>query len=256
MPEPLLAALADPWTWGFVVLGFVAQLCDGALGMGFGAISAAALTALGLPREVASASVNGAKLLTGTASGAAHLWHRNVSGVLLAKLAAAGVLGGLVGATVLARYSHWLVDALASTCLLLIGLYIVLRAFWAQGEHRPPRHVPLVGTAGGITEALAGVWGPLVTSSLVALGVHPRFAVGTSSVAETFVAAAVFVTLVNHLGFATLSTSVLGLLAGALLAAPLAARLIREIPRRPLMLAVGLLVIALSVVRLLRDFAA
>jgi uncharacterized protein len=253
MLEALLALLADPWTWGFVVIGFVAQLCDGALGMGFGAISTAVLAALGLPREVASASINGAKLFTGAASTVSHLYYRNVEPRLLLKLAIAGMLGGWVGATLLARYPHGIIGPIASVCLLGVGVYIIYRALRVALPAATSKHVSVVGAAGGVTEALAGVWGPLVTSSLIALGVSPRHAIGSGSIAETFVAAVVFTTLVGYLGFAQLSTTVLGLLAGALLAAPLAARLTRDIPRRPLMLAVGVLVIVLSLVRLARD---
>jgi uncharacterized membrane protein YfcA len=253
MQEALLTLLADPWTWAFVGIGFVAQLCDGALGMGFGAISSAVLAVLGVPREVASASINGAKLFTGAASSASHIFYRNVDLRLLLKLAIAGMLGGWVGAALLARFPHGPIGPLSSVFLLGIGVYIIRRAWRAGPPPAPPRHATVIGAAGGLTEALAGVWGPLVTSSLVALGVHPRFAVGSASVAETFVAAAVFATLVDHIGLARLSTTVLGLLAGALLAAPLAARLLREIPRRPLMLGVGVLVIVLSLVRLSRD---
>jgi uncharacterized membrane protein YfcA len=223
--------------------------------MGFGAISSAVLAVLGIPREVASASINGAKLFTGAASSVSHLAYRNVDPWILLKLAGTGMLGGWFGASMLARYPHGLIGPVSSICLLAVGAYIIARALRAGPPPPAPRHVSVVGAAGGITEALAGVWGPLVTSALIALGVHPRYAVGSANIAETFVAAAVFATLVSHLGLARLSTTVLALLAGALLAAPIAARLLREIPRRPLMLAVGTLVIVLSLVRLARDFA-
>jgi uncharacterized membrane protein YfcA len=255
MFDTILALAAEPRTWVFVLIGFFAQLCDGALGMGFGAISSAVLAVIGLPRDVVSASVNGAKLITGAAGSVAHVAHRNVSLRLLVSLALAGAVGGVFGATVLARYSHWIVGVVASLCLLLVGAYIIQRGLRGVPAPRAPRYVPAVGVAGGVTEALAGVWGPVVTSSLVALGVAPRYAIGTGTVAETFVAAAVFTALVGHIGFDRLSTSVIGLIAGALLASPVAARLVREIPRRPLMVAVGLLVIVLSLLRLYRDLS-
>jgi uncharacterized protein len=106
---------------------------------------------------------------------------------------------------------------------------------------------------GGFLEAMSGVWGPLVTSNLVAVGAKPRYVIGTGHVAETFVAFTVFAILVRHLGLAQLSLATLGLIGGALLATPFAARITRELPRRPLMLVVGVLVIVLSIVRLARD---
>ena len=119
--------------------------------------------------------------------------------------------------------------------------------------HRSRGRVGGVGFAGGFLEALSGVWGPLVTSNLVAFGTQPRYAVGTGSIAETFVAGAVFAVLVSHIGFDRLSAATVGLIGGALVAAPLAARIARDVARRPLMVAVGVMVIVLSFIRLFRD---
>jgi uncharacterized membrane protein YfcA len=253
MVETVLAALQQPQLWWFAVVGFVAQMFDGALGMGFGAISSTVLAATGLPREIASASVNGAKLFTGAASGAAHLLHRNVDARMLLILGAAGALGGAVGATLLARYNSRWIGVAVSGYLLLVGAFIVWRAFRALPAAIRRRQIGGVGLAGGFLEALAGVWGPLVTSNLVAFGATPRLAVGTGNVAETFVAGVVFTVLVHHIGLAQLSGAVLGLLGGALVAAPFAARVTSHLPQRPLMIGVGVLVIALSIVRLVRD---
>ncbi|MGD9598601.1 MAG: sulfite exporter TauE/SafE family protein [Steroidobacteraceae bacterium] len=249
-----MTLLASPETWAFMALGFVAQVFDGALGMGFGAISSAVLAAVGVPREVASASVNGAKLFTGTASGVSHVLMRNVDGQMLLALSGAGVLGGVVGATLLTRaFAQWIGIAI-SLYLLAAGAFIIWRALHALPAHRATRRAQGgVGLAGGLLEATSGVWGPLVTSNLVALGASPRHVVGTSSVAETFVAATVFGLLVSHVGIARLAAVTFGLLCGALIAAPFAALLARRVSVRPLTLAVGGLVMATSLLRLGRD---
>lgn len=253
MWQSLLAIFSSPETWAFAAVGFIAQLFDGALGMGFGTISAAVLAAVGVPRELASASVNGAKLFTGTASGLSHVLMRNVDGRMLAVLAVAGVIGGFVGATLLTRsFSRWIGVAI-SGYLLLAGAFIVWRAMHAIPNRASAGAQGGVGFAGGLLEATSGVWGPLVTSNLVALGASPRHVVGTSIVAETFVAATVFGLLVSHVGFARLSGIALGLLFGALIAAPFAALLARRVALRPFTIAVGLLVIATSLLRLAHD---
>jgi hypothetical protein len=251
--DTVLQVLQQPGIGWFVAIGFVAQLCDGAIGMGFGVISSTVLAAIGLPREVASASVNGAKLLTGTASGAAHVVLRNVDWRMLAVLASAGALGGIAGSLLLARHAGPVLGVLVSVYLIGVGLVILRRAFEAGGGEVGRVRVGGVGLAGGFLEAMSGVWGPLVTSKLVAFGAQPRYAVGTGNIAETFVAGVVFAVLVSHLGFAQLSTAMLGLIGGALLAVPLAALVARELPRRPLMIAVGVMVMVLSVIRLARD---
>jgi hypothetical protein len=253
MLDASLALLQQPETWVFVGIGFAAQMFDGAVGMGFGAISSAVLAAIGLPREIASASVNGAKLLTGTASGAAHILLRNVDWRMLLVLAGAGALGGIAGSLLLARHAGPLLGIGVSAYLILIGGVIIRRAFSPPPPTIRRGRVGGVGLAGGFLEALSGVWGPLVTSNLVASGAHPRYVVGTGSIAETFVAGVVFSVLVSHVGFARLSIATVGLMGGALVAAPLAARIARDVARRPLMLAVGVMVILLSAIRLFRD---
>jgi uncharacterized membrane protein YfcA len=100
---------------------------------------------------------------------------------------------------------------------------------------------------------VVGVRGPLVTRNLVAHGAHPRHAVGTGNLAETFVAIAVFTVLVRHIGFAQLCAAVIGLLIGAGVAAPVGAGLASKLPRRVLMMGVGVLVILMSLLRLVRD---
>jgi uncharacterized protein len=253
--ETLLALLQEPQTWVFVGIGFVAQLFDGAIGMGFGAISSTVLGALGLPREVASASVNGAKILTGAASGIGHVALRNVDWRMLAVLASAGMLGGLLGSLLLTRHSGPLLGVFVSAYLVVVGIVIIRRAFGAAPPRVPHAKIGGVGLAGGFLEAMSGVWGPLVTSNLVAVGANPRYVVGTGSIAETFVAAVVFTVLVRHLGFEQLSVATIGLIVGALLATPIAARITRSLPRKPLMISVGVLVILLSLVRLGRDLS-
>ena len=101
---------------------------------------------------------------------------------------------------------------------------------------------------------MIGVWGPLATGNLVALGTEPRHAVGTGNLAEAIIAVVVFTILVRHLGFEQFGVAVFGLLAGALLAAPMAALLTARLPKRRLMLGVGALVVAISLLRLWRDF--
>ncbi|MGE0582905.1 MAG: sulfite exporter TauE/SafE family protein [Steroidobacteraceae bacterium] len=255
MWQSVLTILSSPETWAFAAVGFVAQVFDGALGMGFGAISSAALAAVGVPREIASASVNGAKLFTGTASGLSHVWMRNVDARMLVVLSIAGILGGVTGVTLLTRsFSQWIGIAI-SLYLLVAGAFIIWRALHALPNRASGRAQVGVGFAGGLLEATSGVWGPLVTSNLVALGANPRHVVGTGAIAETFVAATVFGLLVSHVGFEKLSGIALGLLCGALLAAPFAALLARRVSVRPFTIAVGVLVIATSLLRLARDFS-
>lgn len=248
-----LAGSIDWYTLMFVGIGFIAQLCDGALGMGFGVISSTVLTLIGLPREIVSATVNGAKILTGTASSVSHLVYRNVRWRTLAFLASGGLLGGLLGAWLLTQGANRYVGPIVSTYLIFVGIYIIWKTSNIERlQITTPRTVG-VGVAAGFLEAVAGVWGPLATSNLVAFGLPARIAVGVGNVAETIVAFAVFTVLVNHIGFDQLSRLAVGLVIGALIASPLAAKLTANLPKRRLAIGVGIMVIVSSVLRLVRE---
>jgi uncharacterized membrane protein YfcA len=243
----------DWYTLMFVGIGFVAQLCDGALGMGFGVISSTVLTLIGLPREIVSATVNGAKILTGTASSVSHLVYRNVRWVTLAYLATGGLIGGLIGAWLLTQGSNQYVGPIVSTYLIFVGIYIIWKTANIERLQITAPRTAGVGVAAGFLEAVAGVWGPLATSNLVAFGLPARIAVGVGNVAETIVAFAVFTVLVNHIGFDQLSRFAVGLVIGALIASPLAAKLTANLPKRRLAIGVGVMVIVSSVLRLVRE---
>jgi uncharacterized protein len=237
--------------WPYVVIGFLAQMFDGTLGMGFGVISYTVLTAMGYPKEVVSASVNGAKMFTGSLSSLAHLYHRNIDWRMFGLLALGGVIGAVLGALALVKLPHDWMNPVIYSYLMLVGVIILWRAYHAVHSHGGPAKVIGIGGAGGVLEALSGVWGPLVTSNLVAIGLTPRFVVGSVTVAETVVAVTVFVILVGSLGWDVVTHSVFGLMIGAAMAAPIAARFTRTLPKRTLMVAVGLLVLLTSSYRLI-----
>lgn len=241
----------------FVAVGFFAQLIDGALGMGYGVISSVVLLASGVPPTHASASVHAAKLFTTAASGTSHILHGNVERKLFLLLSAAGVVGGIAGALVLINVSGGSIRPFVFSYLLIMGGVIMWRGLMLPANRTVPNNlvVPL-GTAGGFLDAIGGGgWGPVVTSSLIGAGAAPRFVVGTVNAAEFVVTVAVVLTFVitfitgiwqdahdmsNHL------LAVAALVAGGLPAAFLAGWLLKIAPRKPLMIAIGLLVILLS----------
>ncbi|HEY4545784.1 MAG TPA: sulfite exporter TauE/SafE family protein [Pedomonas sp.] len=235
----------------FIAIGFVGQLFDGALGMGFGVISYTVLTSLGIPYTVVSASVNGAKIFTGAVSGAAHIRHKNVDWGMFRLLAAGGAVGGVLGVAMLTQVSGDIIRPIIAIYLTFVGFYIILRAFRAVTSHVSKKRTAGIGAAGGFLEATAGVWGPLVTSNMIASGSQPRYAVGTANLAEFVVALVVSLMLIPHIGIENFSKAVIGLLIGAFMAAPVAARFARQLRARTLMIGVGLMVIVTSLYRLI-----
>lgn len=231
----------------FVAIGFAAQLVDGALGMAYGVISTTVLMTLGVPPAQASAMVHTAEIFTTGASGAAHAWRRNVDWRMAARLAPAGAVGGIVGATLLSNAPVDLMRPIVSAWLALMGLVMILTALRTrQRAAAAPKGLIPLGLAGGFLDASGGGgWGPVVTTTLISAGQTPRVTIGSVSLSEFIVTVAIAATFTVSLGLGHIG-DVAGLIVGGVLAAPLAASAVRIVPARVLMLIVGVLVIALS----------
>ena len=246
-----------PEFWLFAAVGFAAQLVDGALGMAYGVVSTTVLLANGVPPATASASVHAAKVFTGAASAVSHIAHRNVDWRLLVLLAAGGMLGGVVGTYLLTSVDGEQIKPFVVAWLGLMGLVILYRA-WKGARPKPfswKGPFPL-GLVGGFFDAVGGGgWGPVVTSTLLGSGADPRKAIGTTNAAEAFVAAAVSAAFLAALVSGHWETddlaqhlwSVLGLIAGGVVAAPLAGWMTRVLPIRALTWIVGLVVTGLAI---------
>ncbi len=248
----LPAILSSQTFWIFAGIGFVAQMFDGALGMGFGVISYTVLTLIGIDPKVTSATVNTAKIFTGGAATISHLWQRNVDWHMLKRLTIGGILGAVFGVAVLTQMPVETLKIILAIYLMIVGCYIIFSATSHVHISTSARRTYAIGGGGGFLEAVAGVWGPLVTSNMIASGSNPRYVIGTGSVSETAVAVAVSVALAAHMDFSHMANTLIGLVAGALVAAPIAARFTRRMPVRSLMIAVGTLVIVTSLARLVQ----
>jgi hypothetical protein len=245
----------------FAVVGFLAQLIDGSLGMGYGVISSVVLLSTGVPPAQTSASVHAAKLFTTATSGSAHIVQGNVDRNLLWPLVIAGSVGGIIGAILLTQVKGSTIRPFVFGYLLIIGVLIIVRALRPPVSAEPKKGMTIpLGGVGGFLDAIGGGgWGPVVTSSLIGVGAAPRYVIGSVNAAEFVVTCAVvgvfFTTLVLgvwHEGAGLMDhfVPVAGLIAGGIPAALVAARMVHLIPRRPLTLAVGFLITALSVFEL------
>ncbi len=241
----------------FALIGFAAQLVDGALGMAYGVVASTMLLSVGAPPATASAAVHAAKVFTCAASAGSHILHRNVNWPLFALLSLGGVIGGAGGAFFVTSIDGALLAPYIMIYLALMGLIILWRAFKGIQARKPSWKVPFpIGLVGGFVDAVGGGgWGPTVTSTLVGSGTSTREAVGTVNSAEFVVAVAisaafVWAIMTGHWselgGLKDYGWSVAGLIVGGVIAAPMAAWITRILPVRLLTWIVGLLIIALA----------
>jgi uncharacterized membrane protein YfcA len=244
----------DHW-WLFFAIGFVAQFVDGALGMAYGVLTSAALLAIGLPPAHASALVHTAEIFTTSASAASHIYHRNVDWRMVARLGATGVLGAILGAWVLSNVEVTAARRFVYAYLLIMGFYILWKSMRiASAPRKPAGWTVLLGFGAGFLDASGGGgWGPMTTSTLVGSGHAPRYSVGSVNTAEFFVTVSAATTFFTEIGVAPLEHFV-PLVLGGILAAPFGGWVVKHVPTRGLMTAVGILIVMLSIVQLFRAF--
>lgn len=233
--------------WSAVAVGFFAQAVDGALGMAYGVTATTFLLGAGASPASASASVHIAEIFTTGFSGVSHLKYGNVNRQLFVRLLVPGILGAVLGAIVITQIDGKLLKPYVTAYLLIMGLYILSKAFrrW-RARSGEPRHVGKLAAFGGFVDAAGGGgWGPVVTSTLVGSGRDPRTTIGSVNFAEFFITVATAATFSLLVGPSTW-VLVAGLVIGGLFAAPFAALLCRRLRARTLLILVGALIAALS----------
>lgn len=229
----------------FVLAGFLAQMVDGVLSMGYGVTSATCLMSFGVSPVAMSGAIHTSEIFTTGISGYSHYKFGNVNKKLFRHLVIPGVIGAILGALLLVflddKYGKWLMPLVAVYAGFL-GLKILIKAFSLQTKNKKIKRIGWLAWIGGFLDSFGGGgWGPIVTSTLIAKGRSPKYTIGSVSLTEFFVtlssAFTFFVTVgVSHWNI------VLGLLIGGGLAAPIAARLAGKLPRKTMMIAVGIMV--------------
>jgi hypothetical protein len=217
--------------------------------MAYGATSASLLLLFGVAPAVASASIHMAEIATTAASGASHLWFRNVDRSILLKLVVPGSISAFIGAAFLSSIPGEAIRPYVSVLLILLGIYILLRFMLikrASANEQPPNYkssflFPL-GLIGGFFDAVGGGgWGPIATPALLAKkGAVPRKVIGTVDTSEFAIAASATLGFILFLGWEQFHwTWVAAFVIGGVAAAPLAAWLVKIIPSHLLGVLVG-----------------
>jgi uncharacterized protein len=234
-----------------IVLGFVgllAQLIDGALGMAYGVTSTTLLLSAGVAPASASASVHLAELGTTLASGISHWRFGNIDWRTVCLMTLPGGVGAFFGAVALTSLSAEVAAPAIAVFLFLLGAYILIRFATRTFPPRPSRRKlpwfflsPLGGFAGFMDAAGGGGWGPIGTPTLLSSGrLEPRKVVGSVDTGEFLVALGASAGFLVSLSLAEINLAwVTALLGGGLIAAPIAAWMVKRLPARILGSAVG-----------------
>ncbi len=252
-----LQQLDNRFFW-MILVGFGVEMIAGSMGMGYGVICTSILLSLGLSLPVISSSVHTSEMFGSAASAISHFKFRNINKKLFKSLAIPGVITAIFGALFLIRfgeeYAH-ILKPLVSFYTLYLGITILKKAFVKNKKNNGTlKHAGWLGAAGGFIDSVGGGgWGPLVTSTIIAKGREPRYAVGTSVAAKFCITVASAFTFFSIIGISQWPI-IIGLIFGGVIAAPLAARLTGKLPTKGMFIAVGILVISISLRTLLKSF--
>lgn len=250
----------------FLLIGFLAQLVDGSLGMAYGVTSTSLLLVFGIAPAIASASVHMAEVVTTAASGISHIRFGNVDKKTVYRLILPGMIGAFLGACFLSNLPGDVIKPYIAIFLAGLGMYIFLR-FLLIGYQRIPNDqtsrtpskkllTPLGFVAGFIDSTGGGGWGPLVTPSLLTNNkLAPRKVIGSVDTSEFAIAIAATLGFIISLGVAKFHWEwVVVLMIGGIVAAPIAAWLVRKIPSAILGVLVGGLIVLTNLNTILTTF--
>jgi uncharacterized protein len=245
--ELVLANLTEKEFLIFLAVGFVAQIIDGALGMAYGVSASTFLMSMGVSPAVSSASVHLAEVFTTGVSGLSHLRFGNVNKDIFKRLVIPGVIGAIAGAYLLTSIDVKIIKPLVAVYLIVVGLIIIKKAFGIIKPESEIKNISPLGLIGGFVDAIGGGgWGPVVTSTLLGKGHHPRYTIGSVNMAEFFIALAGAGVFTIIMGIGNWNV-ILGLIGGGVIAAPFAAIICKKVNPKKLMIVVGLVIIALSI---------
>jgi siroheme synthase-like protein len=241
--------------YGMLLVGFLAQLVDGAFGLGYGLTCATSMMLLGIKLPAISGSIHTAEMFSSGIAGYSHYKFGNVNKKLLFWLAGSGVIGAVLGAlllTYLGSKFENITYAILSIYTMIIGGRLIAIAFRKKIAKQKIKNVGLLGFTGGFLDAFSGGgWGPIVTSTLLSKGRKSSYVIGTVSLSEFFVTFSASVVFFSVLGISHWYI-VLGLIGGGAMAAPLAAKLVGKLPQKTALILVAVLVITFSVRMLMK----
>jgi uncharacterized membrane protein YfcA len=231
----------------FFLIGAFAQLVDGALGMGYGATSTSFLLAYGVSPVLSSTAVHVSEMFTTGASALSHHRFGNINKKLVKHLLIPGVLGSITGAYLLSDVIDGdIIKPFIAVYMIILAVVIIRKALRKSVVKKKTKKLGVLAVFGGFMDSVGGGgWGPIVTSTLLGRGRNPKYTIGSVNAAEFAISFASGITFMLFGGIHGWQI-IIGLILGGVISAPIAAYLVNKIKRKPMMVAVGVLIIILS----------
>jgi len=247
----VISNLDENMGW-YLLIGFVAQMIDGALGMAYGVSVTTFLLSLGIPAvtpAIASASMHASEIFTTGSSSLVYMRHKNVNKKMFKALLWPGIIGAIAGVITVSFVSKEyfsVIRPLVAIYTLILGVLIIFKTIKVPKKRKKIKNISPVAFTGGFLDSVGGGgWGPIVTTSLLAGGRHLRYAVGSSHLAKFFVAITSTITFFVFIGLSHWQI-IFGLVIGGMIASPMSIYFSTKIPIKKGLLLVGTLIIIIS----------
>jgi uncharacterized protein len=244
-----------------LLAGFCAEVVAGSMGMGYGVICTTILLILNVPPPIISASIHSAESFTSAAGSISHWQLGNINKKLVRALAIPAIIGAILGAIALTfagEYYAKLTKPVIAAYAMYLGFRILRNAYNNKNGNgngnsvKKKTNIPILGLVGGFIDSFGGGgWGPLVTGTFIKNGRTPRYVIGSSTMAKFILTVASAITFMFTVGIHHWNI-VAGLLIGGIITAPFSAMLTTRLPVRKMFMAVGIVVIAMSLITIYR----
>jgi len=241
-----------------LLVGFMAEIVAGSMGMGYGVICTTILLILNVQPPVISASIHSAESFTSAAGSISHWQLGNINKKLVKSLAIPAIIGAIIGALLLSyvgeRYAQ-ITKPFIAFYTMYLGIRILQNAFKKKetGAKKKVINITALGLIGGFIDSFGGGgWGPLVTGTFIKNGHTPRYVIGSSTFAKCILTIASAVTFIFTIGIHHWNI-VAGLLIGGIVTAPFSAMLTSKLPTKKMFIAVGIVVIFCSLITIYRS---
>jgi uncharacterized protein len=240
-----------------LLVGFLAEVVAGSMGMGYGVICTTILLILNVPPQIISASIHSAESFTSAAGTISHWQLGNVNKKLAKALAIPAIIGAVAGALALTyvgeRYAK-ITKPFIAVYTMYLGIRILQNAFKKKevNQQKKKSNITALGLIGGFIDSFGGGgWGPLVTGTFIKNGHTPRYVIGSSTFAKCILTVASAITFIFTIGIHHWNI-VAGLLIGGIVTAPFSAMLTAKLPAKKMFILVGTVVIIMSFISIYR----